>query len=254
MTDAHSNCWLVPLRGHEFDLEDLPIYLHGGRTQVVKRKDAYYLVLPLEDVEANYEPVRNMAVETVARLNGAMTLLVDDHRPIEVAEAAYCALDDSGQIAFTVNPLDTAGVRDKAGHLIVTIDGVPQADSRSGQAATMLVAATRKPPLADALALLGKASPSWAELYLVFELVQSNVGGKMFESGWISTADETRFSRTVNSYTALGRFGRHGKDRGDPPASVMTHRQAINVLRTLVFGWAQSVASETESMTNEQPE
>lgn len=244
MSDAHSNCWLVPLRGHEFDLEDLPVYLHGAQAQAVKRDGTYYLVLPFTAFGANYGPIRDIARETVARLNGAMTLLTHAHWPIEVEDAAYFALDEKGVNAHTVIPVGTAHERNKAGQLGVAVDGVPQSDPRSGRAASLLAAAIRKPALADALALIGRASPTWAELYLVFELVESNIGGKMFEYGWISAADEKHFSQTVNSYTALGRHGRHGKDRGNPPAVAMSHGRAIKLMRALMLAWAQSVALE----------
>jgi hypothetical protein len=244
MSDAHSNCWLVPLRGHEFDLEDLPVYLHGAQAQAVKRDGIYYLVLPFTTSGASYEPIRDIAFETVARLNGAMTLLTQAHWPVEVAQAAFFALDERGVIAHTVVPVGTAHERNKAGQLGVTVNGVAQSDPRSGRAASLLAAASRKPALADALALIGRASPTWAELYLVFELVESNIGGKMFENGWISAVDEKQFSQTVNSYTALGRHGRHGKNRGSPPAVALNHGQAIKLMRALVLGWAQSVASE----------
>lgn len=71
---------------------------------------------------------------------------------------------------------------------------------------------------ADALTLVGRPSPSWSELYLIFELVEANVGGRMFADGWIGRTEANLFTRTANSYTALGMAGRHGKDRGDPYA------------------------------------
>ncbi len=61
------------------------------------------------------------------------------------------------------------------------------------------------------MALIGRPSPTWSELYLIFELVEANVGGRMHTEGWIDRTEKKLFTRTANSYTALGREGRHGK-------------------------------------------
>jgi hypothetical protein len=68
----------------------------------------------------------------------------------------------------------------------------------------------------DALVIIGRPNLTWSELYLLFELVQAEVGGEMFDLGWISRRDADLFTHTANNYSALRSNGRHGKDKGDP--------------------------------------
>jgi hypothetical protein len=241
MEYAPSNCWLVPLQGHDFDLEDLPVYLRGGPVQVCKRDGRHYLVLPFTTFGAAYDPIRDVATETVARINGVMTLLASPYWPIAVLDSAYFSVDEKGQVAHQVIPVGTAHERNKAGQLGVSIDGVPQGDPRTGRAARFLEAAEQNQALADALVLVGRPAPSWAELYLVFELVESNSGRQMIDRGWISKEAARNFKWTANSYTALGRLGRHGKNQNAPPPAPMSHPQAIELMRQLVSGWAKSL-------------
>ena len=105
----------------------------------------------------------------------------------------------------------------------------------------LMRAANRSARAHDALVITGRQELTWSELYLLFELVKAEVGGQMYHQGWISKADADLFSRTANSYSALGTAGRHGKDKGDPPAKPMEYGTAVELMRQLVLAWLESV-------------
>jgi len=153
-------------------------------------------------------------------------------------------LDSSGEVVSTVVPTGTAECRAKGGRVTVAINGVPQPDQRAGQLARLLMTAASSTAMSDALAIVGRVSPSWSELYLAYELVESNTGGRMYSEGWIDRTEGTLFARTANSYTALGREGRHGKDRGGAPAIPMARADATQLVRRLVSAWITSEASD----------
>lgn len=235
------NCWLIPLRGHSFDLEDLPFLLHASDVRVSKRRDGFYLVLPVEVVGPSHEPIAALAKECVALVNGAASLLIDSYRPIEVAHAALLLIDDRGRVARTVVPVGLAEERNKAGRIDVSVGGVPDQNARRSLASKLLNSARDNRAATDALALVGRSSPTWSELYLVYEIVESNAGRRMFDEGWIKRSEARSFNRTANSYTALGRTGRHGRhDRGNPPAAPMSQGQATRIMRSLVLAWLTS--------------
>jgi hypothetical protein len=204
---------------------------------VVKRGDKYFLQLSTSVAGTTYERVGELAADFLALVNGAASVLIHGYRPIELEGGAFNGIDENGEIAHTVIQVGTAEMRCKAGQVTIAINGVAQPDQRKGSMSPILREALHNRAKADALMLVGRSFPSWSELYLVFELVEANVGRRMFTEGWIGQTDATLFTRTANSYTALGTAGRHGKDRGDPPAAPMQQQAAVTLMRSLVAAW-----------------
>lgn len=237
MPNQGISSWAVPLKGHAFDIEDLPLYLDGSPVTVIKRADKYFLLLSREVVGVGHEPVLATAARYLGLINGAASLLINGFKPIELECGAFHGIDAHGEFTQTVVPVGAAEIRCKLGHVTISIDGLPQSDDRTGLMSLFLNDATTDQVRADALAILGRSSPSWSELYLAFELVEANTGGKMYSAGWISRPEAALFTRTTNSYTALGPSGRHGKDRGDPPNVPMKKETALALIRSLVASW-----------------
>ena len=146
-------------------------------------------------------------------------------------------IDANGKVVRTIVRAGVGVARAKGGHAKISMNGIAEPDRRMGSMTALLMEAAKNKAKADALALVGRQSPSWSELYLVFELVKANVGGRMLSEGWIAKNDATLFTRTANSYTALGKTGRHGKDRGDPPSIPMHQKAAADLMRVLVCRW-----------------
>lgn len=234
--------WIAPLQGHAFDIEDLPIYLDGSSVTVVKRSEKHFLQLSASVAGTSYEQVSEFAERFLALINGAGRILIHGYRPIELEGGSFYGIDENGNVAHTVIQVGTAEMRCKPGHATIEIGGVAQPDKRKGSMNVFLKYATQDQAKADALAILGRLSPSWSELYLVYELVEANVGSRMFTDGWIGRKEAKLFKRTANSYTALGKAGRHGKDRGDPPDEPMQQQDALVLMRTLVAAWFQDRA------------
>ncbi|TAJ20625.1 MAG: hypothetical protein EPO47_11190 [Rugosibacter sp.] len=237
MTSRQISAWIVPLKGHAFDLEDLPIYLDGSPVTVVKRGDRHFLQISTSVAGTTHERVEELAVDFLGLINGAASVLIDGYRPLEFEGGGFYGIDAIGEVANTVIQVSSAEMRCKAGHVTISVNGVTHEDGRKGLMDQLLREATRNRAKADALALVGRPAPSWSELYLVFELVEANAGSRMYADGWIGRAESKLFTRTANSYTALGKAARHGKDRGDPPTNPMHQRDAVRLMRSLVAGW-----------------
>ncbi len=228
--------WAVPLVGHEFDLEDLPLWLAGQDAYVAKRDGAFVLVIPSSVIGDNYEPVRAFAKERLELINGAGRLLNSSFRPLSLADKLF-GVDAAGTVLHTVVAVNPAEERDKAGSVRAVVGGKVQPDPREGAASPLLRAASLSPRARDALAIVGRPNLTWSELYLLFELVQADVGGQMLELGWISRDDANLFTHTANSYSTLRGDGRHGKDKGRPPAHPMAHGVATTVVCGLLLAW-----------------
>lgn len=237
--------WIVPLVGHQFDLEDLPLWFAGQDVHVVKCDHRFVLVIPSAIVGDNYEPVRAFAEDQLALINGIGRLLSSAFRPLSLADQLF-GVDASGTVLHTVRAVHPAEERDKAGSVRAVVGGKVQPDPREAAASPLIHAASLSQRAHDALIIVGRPTLTWSELYLLFELVQADVGGQMFDLGWISRSDANLFTHTANSYSTLRSGGRHGKDRGAPPARPMQHGVAVTLICGLVLAWLRHVGASYE--------
>lgn len=237
--------WMVPLEGHAFDLEELPLVLAGGEVTAVVHDGAICLSLPATGPDHN--GVLERAAQFLDLLNGAMSLLEPTFRPL-VCSTSYYGVNGEGQKVSTVISVGTGEVRCKARALGVAVGGVPAPDPRHGAALPLLYAAKASPEAGDALTLVGRQRPTWSELAVVLELAINASGGKLIEWQWISKPDEERFRRTANSRKVLGKEARHGHAKHEPPPRPMTYSEAVRTIRELVANWLRwSVRSGVEA-------
>jgi hypothetical protein len=240
VSDGKVVSWLVPLDGHRFDLEDLPRWFDGAAVHVIPHSDGFALVIPVAVIGASYEPVHAFAQEYLLRINGVGRLLNPKFRVVSVTNKVL-GVDGAGVVCHTVIAVGTAEIRMKAGAVQVVLGGQIQPDPAKGLALPLIQAASCSVRAHDALVIVGRQDLTWSELYLLFELVQGDVGGHMHDRGWISEADADLFSHTANSYSVLRSAGRHGKDRGTPPAKPMEYAVAVDLVRKLVLAWLESI-------------
>lgn len=230
--------WLVPLAGHRFDLEDLPLWLADEPIGVVERDGTFNLVIPADIAGQSHEPIRSIAEERVQFINGIGRLLSPSFRPVTLTDRLF-GLSADGTVVNTVVAVEGAEMRMKGGTVRLQIGNRVLPDSRQGAAAPFFKAATQSPRARHALSLIGRDRLSWSELYVLFELVQADVGDRMHSMGWVSKAQARLFTRTANSYSTLGLEGRHGKEKGSPPANPMKHADAETMVHDLVRHWLE---------------
>lgn len=232
--------WIIPLNGHEFDLEDLPYWLIGNSVQIIPRGDGYALQIPSEVIGENYEPVREFAENELELINGAGRLLNPKFRPVSLSNNIL-GIDSYGEVTQTVVAVGILEERCKVLALKAVVGGVSQPDPREGAASTFLNAAKHSTLANDALIISGRPKLTWTDLYLLFEIVESDVGSEIFTHGWISRKKSKLFTNTANSYSILRYEGRHGKDKGNPPSNPMNINEAGNLIRSLVSSWLNHV-------------
>lgn len=238
MRQVQVTSWIIPLVGHQFDLEDLPYWLDGHDVLVALRDDTFVLVIPASVIGEDYKSVRKYAEEQLQLINGIGRLFSSSFQPLSLSGKIF-GLDADGTTTQTIIALGTAEYQEKPGTMRAILGGNIQSDPRTGTAMPLIKAATISRQAKDALIIVSRPILTWSELYLLFELVQSDIGGKMFEIGWISKDDAELFTHTANSYNSLRTNGRHGKDRGVPPHKPMELYTAEKLIRNLVLNWLQ---------------
>ena len=225
------------MQGEKFDLEDLPLWFTGCEVAVIRSNDAHSLTIPADIFERDEpESVRPYAVKVLEQLNAIGHLLNPSFRPVTLSDKLF-GLDAGGRIVSTSIQVSGAEMRVKAGHLGMSVNGVPQPDPREGLAKPLMRAVRHSPRAQDALAILSRPNLTWSELYLLFELVEGDVGSRMFELAWLERTQAKIFTRTANSYSVLRSAGRHGKETHVPPKKPMPYNVAVGLLRQLVLAW-----------------
>lgn len=237
--------WLVPLVGHQHDLEDFPLWLSEERIQVVQRDGNFNLLIPAELVGGNHDPVLAVAADYVQFMNGVGRLLYPEFRPVSASDRAF-GLSANGAVISTVLSVQPGEIRMKGGVLRAQVGDQLASDHRQAAGAPFMRAAASKLQARHALILMGKDHLSWSDIFLAFELVQSDVGGMMHTKEWISKTQADLLTATANSYSSLGLEARHGRDRGNqPPASPMKKEVADKLIRDLVRPWLMHLAAPT---------
>ena len=124
------------------------------------------------------------------------------------------------------------------------VGGKTQPDPQKLSASNLLRASAISTCAHDALVISGRPTLTWSELYLLFELVESDVGSKMLDFGWIKNSEKKLFEHTVNSYSALRSEGRHGKDKGSAPSKPMLLNDATSLIKRLVLAWLNHLSTQ----------
>jgi hypothetical protein len=233
--------WVTELTGHEIDLEDLAHWTSGNAYRVLKASvkelpDKYHLRLPISLVGMDHKEVRQRAEQVMVTLNGLGAMLVRTFEGVQFSNAMN-TVDGSGQRRDVVVSVQGTSIRTAMGRLNAITNGQAIADATKGVAAQILAEADGSDAVHDALILVGRLTPTWSELYVAYELVETNDASPMYSDGWAEKAALALFKRTANSRTALGVHARHGEEATEPPPKPMAHEDAVGLIRTLVYRW-----------------
>lgn len=90
-----------------------------------------------------------------------------------------------------------------------------------------------------AIRIYGSREINWGDLYKVYEIVESNVGGikKILNEGWSSETNIKNFKHTANSASAAGDDARHGKETTCVPTNPVSLPEAGSLIQTILKRW-----------------
>lgn len=238
---ADRTFWVTELAGHEFDLEDLEHWTRGNDFHVLKGAvkdlpDTYHLLLPVSLVGFDYKEVGPRIEQVMVTLNGIGAMLSKSYEGVR-ASRSMNTIDGTGQRRDAVVSPEGIHIRTKMGRVTAIAEGRAMAEPTKGMASEFLAEADGSDAVHDALLLIGRLKPTWSELYVAYELVETNDAGPMYGEGWVDKTQLALFKRTANSRTALGVQARHGEETTEPPVNPMGYEDALNLIRTLVNRW-----------------
>ena len=212
--------WLIRLKGHEFDLEDLSGHFNSPKRNVRKDEDGYYCLRSSRfESLADDNAVRECGLELIEHMNGAAKIHSgESFRTVEFDGISY--VDEEGQRHNFVYLSAVIEGRSKvSANLTVIREGEVVERPEPPMKAEMLVdLAARDARVADALRFFREGD--WASLYKAWEVVGDAAGGahRIVNNGWatgqIRAASRGRRRAARSLATRLG-----------TPARSTSHRQ-----------------------------
>ena len=224
--------WLVEIVGEKSVLESLPINFILSKFNIIV-DDGHYFLSSQEFEEANDSEVnREIANKYIILLNGINKLQDSTSDPISFA--GISRLDDSGKRKYIVRK--TLNIRWKVKGTDV-LRSSKSKDNSTPISSKLANAALQNENMQRALSLFISPDLTWDILYKIFEIIESEVGGEIFDFEDITRQEVNRFSQTYNSRQAIGDKSRHPGKNYQPPKNPMTFGEATEMIRTLLSQW-----------------
>jgi len=240
--------WIVELKGHRFDLEDLPDLLHGTGLSVEEQGRGWILAPSLFTQwtgKADSHHVEIEAHRLVEIINGLARCLTHESGGIEVKQV--CAIDTNGVRNHFALITEVLSARAKVSDTFTSSDGSVASNPRGAWRHHARVALDDE-NIAKALQWVSRRPTTWGNLYKAFELVRAYGRNErqMIAGGWASRAHISLFRRTANSVGAIGDDARHGIDQEVPPKHPMDLTTAAALVRRLVKAWIEETAIQSK--------
>ena len=182
-----------------------------------------------EDTDsATFASIMNRAEEFIESLNGVLTVVPYVVARIRIDYWFY--LDSFGtERRIFLPPEATTDLR-----------YVPNVVTANSAQVAFARAAAQDAEAQKALRFLAPQA-DWYSIYKAYEVVLRDVGGKQAVTslGWAKKKEQDLFTRTANSYDALGIEARHGVQREEPPDTPMAYDEACSFVVSLVKRWLQ---------------
>ncbi|MEX2032711.1 MAG: hypothetical protein WEA81_07570 [Dehalococcoidia bacterium] len=239
--------WWVRLQGERFDLEELVEMFSAPELTVVERGDDVYLRSTAFDELEDAGDVRTQAVNLARLANGLARVHHDGFRPVDVDVVTRVSTSGTKEHFVSLGVAIEARARVRADLTVMRPDGSEAETVDPTPAEQRGSVPLDRDDVVRLLRIFAQADLRWSDLYHAFEIVQADVGGRMFENGWVSRAAVDRFKQTANSPTVLGEAARHGRETTTPPLHPMPFEEAEGLVKGLVQTWLRSLPGSTSA-------
>jgi hypothetical protein len=173
--------------------------------QVLEEDGRFYLTGSGFNSFIDAQDVLNHARDTLRIINGIAQLEIQNWENVEVIGVARN--EDNGQRTQFLFPAAARGRSRVSGNLtVIGPDGVPKSATQKHALESFLEIARKDSAVEKALRIYGSREHSWSNLYIIYEIIEADVGGKtqIINRGWAISNGIDLFKRTANSVTAAG--------------------------------------------------
>ncbi len=234
------NSWMVELHGAEIDLRELQRLNSLSQVNIVAENNCFYLTAEEFDLHSEVREVLSRAAEIVKVINAIAYLEIENWENISVKDAIR--KDSQGNIhRFLI--AEPGHFRMRGGNVtfkITRADGtVEESPIPQNTLSSFFKTSQNDANVNKALRIFGGREHTWSNLYIIYEIIESDVGGKsvIVSNNWCSGKKIENFKRTANSLTAVGDEARHGKETSNPPPSPMLLDEAKTLIENILKKW-----------------
>lgn len=239
--------WQVALDGDPADLGLLADSLDTGDFVVRMTDRGYVLTGPAFYKCGSASEAKELAERVVPVLSTAAQVGLGSVRPVKAIGVVYYkqANGEGGGIMVFLSGAAQATARMIPPTVQVTSEGLTTTYRPADFTKGWLDLALSDPLVARAMTFRGSSDVGWVNLYRIYEVIEEDVGRRrILEEKWATGAELTAFTRTANSYDALGGEARHGFESTDPPPRPMTKAAAQELIDCLLTSWISLKAQE----------
>jgi hypothetical protein len=227
--------WEVQLIGESANLKMLSDSFTDPQLRMFNHDNDVMITSDNWDALLTAEEVREAADRAAAAISGASFLILGMTTPLKAGSVHKVEEDGTRHITMFCN---SGEFRVRTFPVTITAGGVTHypADPVS----EYYEVASKIPAVERALSLRCMDRPDWVRLYILYEIVQDDVGDLMHTAGWVSKAEIKRFTHTANSPSVTGSKSRHGVERTPPPKNPMSIPDALKLIDSLLHNWIKS--------------
>lgn len=228
------------LEGRDSDLEVVARHFSTGEPAVYRDVNGdYYLTSSSFEELWDRGELPDAAETLLTQINGLARVFEPNYRPVQLG-VRFSDDGGRGQMVALKGAIEIS----VAASATISINGVPQEPPPS-RAPDFIQEAAQNPDVAEALRILGAAghSAGWHDLYKVFEIVRSNVGGgqALISQGWKTREDISAFTVSANSPSVSGDAARHARHNDGVPQHTMNLPTGRAFISQLMLRWLDSL-------------
>ncbi|MBG6080262.1 hypothetical protein [Rubrivivax gelatinosus] len=228
------NLWEIEITGDASDLVDLTHWLPSGPVHLISRNATVLLTGERFEFECDHRMVYDLATRVCADLTAAGRVMHILENPL-VPTVVHQMQSDGSRISrgFVLSDL-RAGFRVKR--------AVPDGAGQNALQAIM-TELNGSPHLQAAIEASSGRPITWPRLYRALEEVEAYLEDSVSNVGLCSVSDRDRLKHSANSAEVAGVDARHHIGHSKPPRKPMSLHEASELVRTLIEGAAQLMAS-----------
>lgn len=237
--------WVVKLADPTPELATLAQSLSGVGISISNDGQDYELTSAQFVTCDDTDSVKQKAEEIVSILNGVSRLVLDGKSSFRVGAVYKRREDGRRDITVFTEPINI-----RVGTFVTTsrlthMDGTIEEIGYSDTAKQCIGVALQKDSVANVLRILESKPHDWVNLYRIFEIVASDVGGmdKISEMKWATKSKMRLFKHTANSPEAVGLEARHGVQSEQSPKQPMKIFEAQTMVKSIVRDWINAKSS-----------
>jgi hypothetical protein len=230
--------WIIELHGERFDLQELLRLNSIPNLQIEEKNGRFYLRAAEFNSYSNASDVLNRGIEILRVINGIAQIEIQNWENVEAIDVARDEADGTRTQFLFPLPI-RARSRVSTNLTVIKADGTIDSSNQKTTMESFFEISRKDTNVERVLRIYGSREHSWSNLCIIYEIIESDVGGKrvIVNNDWSSSSRIGKFKQTANSLTAVGDDARHGKESKDPPPSPMSLSEAEALVESMIRQW-----------------